>query len=98
MEFNWLLALGLFVLSSFVDAVFAMYTVAVMKTQAFRAASLSMLTYLLEAVAVVSFIDNIAYLAPLALGAFVGSYIVVKWEDDKKAKRKAARMAKKKQL
>jgi len=83
-HFSPLLAFGLFVVASLVDAVFAMYTVSVVKTQAFRAGALSLFTYVLEAFAVVSYIDNKVYLAPLALGAFVGSYGVVKWEDNKK--------------
>lgn len=89
MAFNWLLAFGLFVAATVVDAIFALYTVAVMNTQPFRAASLSFLTYMLEAVSVVSFIENKLYLIPLAFGAFAGSYIVVKWEDIKKTKKKA---------
>lgn len=86
MEFNPLLALGLFVAATFVDAIFALYTVAVMNTQPFRAASLSFLTYLVEAVSVVSYIENKIYLVPLAFGAFAGSYLVVKWEANKEQK------------
>ena len=89
MEFNWLLAIGLFFAASLLDAVFALYTVSVVKTQPLRAASLSFFTYLLEAVGVVNYVDNRLYLAPLALGAFVGSYIVVKWEAVKKEKLKS---------
>lgn len=84
MEFNFLLAFGLFVAATLIDAVFALYTVAVMKTQPFRAASMSFLTYIVEAVSVVSYIENKLYLIPLAFGAFAGSYLIVKWEATKK--------------
>jgi uncharacterized protein YebE (UPF0316 family) len=88
MEFNWLIALGLFIAATLLDAVFALYTVAVVKTQPFRAASLSFFTYTLEAVGVVNYVNNKWYLIPLALGAFVGSYTVVKWEAIKKDRSK----------
>ena len=84
MHFNIFLALGLFVAASFLDAVFALYTVAVVNLKPYRAASLSFLTYMLEAVGVVNYVKNKWYLIPLALGAYVGSFIIVKWEADKK--------------
>lgn len=86
MEFNWFIACGLFFAATLLDAVFALYTVAVINTKPLRAASLSFFTYTLEAVGVVNYVKNEWYLVPLAIGAFVGSYAVVKWEAIKKAK------------
>ncbi len=86
MEFNWLVALGLFVAATAVDAIFALYTVAVIKTQPFKAASMSFLTYTLEAIGVVSYVENKLYLIPLAFGAFVGSYLIIKRESLKTPK------------
>ncbi len=86
MEFNWLAAIGLFIAATLLDAVFAMYTVAVINTRPLKAASLSFFTYTLEAVGVVNYVHNKWYLVPLALGAFSGSYAVVKWEAIKKTK------------
>lgn len=86
MEFNWIVAIGLFFAATFLDAIFALYTVAVIKTKPLRAANLSFLTYTLEAVGVVNYVKNGWYLVPLAIGAFVGSYAVVKWESIKKHK------------
>jgi phosphotransferase system glucose/maltose/N-acetylglucosamine-specific IIC component len=88
MEFNWLLAVGLFFASLVLDAIFALYTVAVINTQAIRAASLSLVTYLLYAVGVLNFVDNKWYIVPLSLGAFAGSYMVVKYEAIKKKRSK----------
>lgn len=88
MHFNFLLAFGLFFAATLLDAIFALYTVAVINTNPLRAASLSFLTYMLEALGVVNYVNNKLYLAPLAIGAFVGSYAVVKWEATKKAKTK----------
>ncbi len=88
MEFNWLIGVGLFFAATLLDAIFALYTVAVINTKPLRAASLSFLTYTLEAVGVVNYVHDKWYLLPLAAGAFSGSYIVVKWEAVKKAKTK----------
>lgn len=87
MEFNWLLAFGLFIASSLLDAIFALYTVAIIDTKPLKAANLSLLTYILEAAGVVNYVKNKWYLIPLALGAFVGSYIVVKREEMKKQRK-----------
>lgn len=88
MEFNRLIAVGLFFASFALDAIFALYTVAVIKTKALQAASWSLLTYLLYAIGLVNFIDNKWYIIPLSLGAFAGAYAVVKHEALKKQKSK----------
>jgi uncharacterized membrane protein len=84
MEFNWLQAIVLFFASAILDAVFALYTVAVVKSKALTASSMSLLTYLLMAVGILSFVKNRWYVMPLALGAFTGTYLVVKYEAVKK--------------
>lgn len=83
MEFNWLQAVGLFFASAALDAVFALYTVAVVKSKAVQAAGMSLLTYLLMAVGILSFVNNGWYVVPLALGAFAGTYLIVKREANK---------------
>ncbi len=87
MEFNWLLAIGLFFASILLDAVFALYTIAVVKNQPFKTASMSVLCYLIAAVGVVNYVQNRWYLIPLSAGAFVGSYAIVKREALKKSKK-----------
>ena len=84
MEFNWLEAIGLFFASMALDAVFALYTVAVVKLRPLYAANMSLLTYVLGAIGLVSFVHNKWYILPLSAGAFVGSYLVVKYEVIKK--------------
>jgi hypothetical protein len=88
MEFNWLIAVGLFFVSAVLDAVFALYTVAVIKSKPLYAANMSLLTYVLYAVGVVNFVQNKWYIVPLSAGAFTGSYIVVKREANKKIAKK----------
>lgn len=84
MDINWLTWLGLFVVSLVIDAVYVLYTVSVMNAKPLTAANMSILSYLLGAIGVVSYVDNKLNLIPLALGAFIGTYIVVKWESNKK--------------
>ena len=88
MHFSWPLAIGLFFVASLLDAIFALYTVSVINTQPFKAASLSFLTYMFEAIGVLNYVENKFYLIPLAFGAFTGSYIIVKWEQTKKDRNK----------
>lgn len=94
MSFNPLIAIGLFFAATLLDAIFALYTVAVINTRPMRAASLSFMTYTLEAVGVVNYVNNRWYLVPLAIGAFSGSYIVLKWEEIKKNQGKKNKSAK----
>jgi hypothetical protein len=86
MEFNWLGAVGLFFASGALEAIFALYTLAVTKHKAIQAASWSLVSYFLLAVGILNFINNKWYVIPLALGAFVGTYGVVRWESKKKPK------------
>lgn len=80
MEFSWLAAIGLFFISVALDAVFAQYTVAVVDRRPMMAATMSLTSYLLGAIGVVSYVNNKWYLVPLVLGAFIGTYLVVKRE------------------
>jgi hypothetical protein len=84
MDFNWLGAIGLFFASFALDAVFALYTLSVMKHKALQAGTWSLFTYLLMAVGILNFVNNRWYIVPLSLGAFGGAYAVVKWESLKK--------------
>jgi len=88
MDFNWSAAVGLFFASALLDAIFALYIVAVNKGQALLAGTMSLITYLLMVVGIVSYVENKWYIVPLALGAFIGSYIIVKREANKKNKKK----------
>ncbi|MDB5161450.1 MAG: hypothetical protein JWO96_830 [Candidatus Saccharibacteria bacterium] len=87
MEFNWLQAIGLFFASLALDAVFALYTIAVIKSKALHAAYMSVLTYVLGAVGIVSYVHNKWYIVPLSAGAFTGSYAIVKYEAVKNARK-----------
>lgn len=89
MEFNWLGAVGLFFASAALEAIFALYTFAVTKHKALQASTWSLISYGLLAVGILNFINNKWYVIPLALGAFGGTYAVVKWESMRSPKKKA---------
>jgi hypothetical protein len=86
MEISWLVAVGVFFASAALDAVFAIYIVAVGKGQALLAASMSLVTYFLMAVGIVNYVENKWYIVPVALGAFFGTYVIVKREAGKNKK------------
>jgi hypothetical protein len=88
MEFNWLGAVGLFFASAALEAIFALYTFAVTKHKALQASTWSLVSYGLLAVGILNFINNKWYVIPLALGAFSGTYCIVRWESLKKARSK----------
>ena len=83
MHFNIIYAVGLFFLAMLLDAV---YTFSVIKHKALMSGAMGGLIYILSAVGVVSYVNNKLYLIPLALGAFVGTVIVVEYEKRKNIK------------
>jgi len=85
-SFNWLGAIGLFFASAALEAIFALYTLAVTKHKALQAATWSLVSYGLLAVGILNFINNKWYVIPLGLGAFAGTYGIVKCETKKKKK------------
>lgn len=76
---NWLLAGGLFIGYIVVDGLYAYYTLAVVKRRALAAASTSLFMHFILAAGVFSYTKNFAYVIPLALGSFVGTYLVTKY-------------------
>jgi hypothetical protein len=79
-EFSPLTAALVFVTYVVVDVLYAAYIIAVGERRAVRAAALSAVIYGLLAYGIVTYSRNIWYLAPLAAGAFLGTYITVKWK------------------
>lgn len=63
-----------------VDILYAYYIICVERRRAFRAACVSSFLYSLLAFGVVSYSKNIWYLAPLATGAWLGTFITVRWQ------------------
>lgn len=77
-EFNILTALLVFCAYVIVDGLYAYYTLAVTDKKPIRAATTGALMHFLLAVGVLSYVQNYLYVIPLALGSWVGTYLVVK--------------------
>ncbi len=84
-DFSWLIALGVFAAYFWIDVLYASYTISVVERQAGRAAFVSMGMYLLLALGVLTYVSNAIYLLPLALGAWSGTYVGVRFHRDRSA-------------
>lgn len=71
------LALLVFVAYVLIDGMYAYYTIAVTKRRPVASASVGALMHFLIAFGVLNYVQNYLYLIPLALGSWVGTYLVV---------------------
>jgi hypothetical protein len=78
-DFSWVVAATVFVTYFLIDILYAFYVIYVGKRAAVRAAISSSLLYSLAAYGVITYSQNIIYVIPLAIGAFLGTYVVVKY-------------------
>jgi hypothetical protein len=62
-----------------VDILYALYIIAVEKRRALAAAAISTVLYSLLAFGVITYSKNPLYLVPLASGAFIGTYLTVRF-------------------
>jgi hypothetical protein len=81
-EFNYFLAMCVFAAYVLVDGLYAYYTLAVVKRSAVSAATTGAAMHFLLALGVISYIKNYWYIIPLALGSWLGTYLVVKYVKD----------------
>jgi hypothetical protein len=77
-DFSWYTAGLIFITYVLIDVLYAWYIIAVGKRQEMQAAVASSLLYSLAAYGVITYSRNVAYIAFLAAGAFLGTYIIVK--------------------
>ena len=61
------------------DILYALYVIFVGQKRALAASVTGSMLYSLGAVGVMSYTHNVLYIIPLSLGAFVGTYIAVKY-------------------
>ncbi len=82
--FNVVTATIVFAAYIVVDGMYAYYTLAVAEKRPFRAATTGSLMHFLLAIGVLSYVENYLYVLPLALGSWIGTYVVVKLREEKK--------------
>jgi uncharacterized BrkB/YihY/UPF0761 family membrane protein len=80
-DFSYLTAASIFATYVVIDMLYAWYIMSVNKKRALTAAFLTAIIYSLLAFGVVSYSKNIYYLIPLASGAFIGTYLMVKFKE-----------------
>jgi hypothetical protein len=81
-SFDFKIAIVIFFAYILIDGMYAYYTVAVMKKNPITSATVGSLMHFLIAFGVLSYVENYLYLFPLALGSWIGTFLVV-WKDSK---------------
>ena len=79
-NFSIFTASSLFCTYVFIDMLYALYILYVGRKQSIAAANCSAIIYSLLAYGVTSYSENIFYLIPLASGAWMGTFLTVKFE------------------
>ena len=72
-----LLALGVVLATAATDAVYVMFTSAVVARRRVPAATWSSIWYVLSSYAVISYTENWVYVAFAALGSWIGAYLTI---------------------
>lgn len=82
-DFDFVLAISIFVAYLIVDALYAQYTLHVTNYRAFRAATTGALVHFILAFGVLNYVNNYLYVIPLALGSWIGTYSIIRYEQKK---------------
>ena len=83
-NFNVFVAAGLFLFYFFVEILDSSLTFSLTQHRSLRSAIVTFILYLTLAVEVGAIISNYLYVFPLAIGAALGSYVVVEYEKKKR--------------
>lgn len=78
-EFSWLRAAVIFVVYILFDILYALYVIFVSQHKPLAASAVSAVMYSIGAYGVMSYLHNPSYLIPLGAGAFIGTYVAVKY-------------------
>lgn len=79
-SFDFNIAMVVFLAYLLVDAMYAYYTLAVTKKKPFTSATVGSLMHFFIAFGVLNYVQNYLYIVPLALGSWIGTYVIVKYE------------------
>jgi hypothetical protein len=77
-SFDFTIAGTVLVVYAFVDAMYAYYTISITKKKPLASASIGALMHFLIAFGVLNYVQNYLYIVPLALGSWIGTYLVVR--------------------
>lgn len=76
-SFNLQLALGILCIYFIADALYAHYTLAVAEYHPIAAANTGAFLHFLLALGVLSYVENYLYVIPIAIGSWLGTYVLV---------------------
>lgn len=79
-NFNILIAIILFILYCFVEALDASLTFSITQHKSLKSADTTIFLYIILGIEVLAFVSNYLYTLPIALGAGLGSYLLVEHE------------------
>ncbi len=83
-DFNALVALGLFAFYLVVEILDSSLTFSLTQHKSVQSAVVTFILYTTVAIEVVAIISNYLYIFPVAIGAAIGSYMVVEYEKKKR--------------
>jgi hypothetical protein len=83
-NFNIEIAIGIFVAYIIVDGMYAYYTLQVTKKKPLSSATTGALMHFILALGVLGYVQNYLYLIPLAIGSWVGTFLIVRREKNLK--------------
>ncbi len=82
-SFNIYLAVGIFLAYFVLDILSVYYTLFVTRYRPIASANIVVALYLISAFGVINYVNNYLYIIPVALGAWLGTYVSVEWEKRK---------------
>lgn len=87
-QFNFVIAFGLFIFYLFVEVLDSSLTFSLTQHKSLRSALVTFVLYITLAVEVAAIVSNYLYVFPVALGAALGSFLVVEHEKKKRPLKK----------
>lgn len=79
-NFNVPLAVGLFILYCLVEALDSSLTLSITQHRSLRSANTTLILYIILGIEVLAFVSNYLYTIPIALGAWLGTYLLIERE------------------
>lgn len=79
-SFHIEIGIALLCMYTVIDAMYAYYTVVVTKKRPLTSATVSAIMHFLLAFGVLSYTQNYLYIVPIAIGSWIGTYLVVRYD------------------
>lgn len=79
-NFNIFIAVGLFVLYCLVEALDSSLTLSITQHRSIKSANTTLILYVILGIEVLAFVANYLYTIPIALGAWLGTYLLIERE------------------